>query len=497
MVTFEREEDEIEAPHEIHPEIVAWIKRQLNVTHLGYFTQRYLEEDLAERLNLSLPFSELEEDDRNDLEKGIAKARRWDKDYVGQIMQNLPEESTRESIENALLNVSSPTRVGRSTAKETRERGTGNEQLELKNLLSPSEQSCAWAITEFHAALLARLPVVQELRSQIWGKRNEALSVEEANQFIFSPVARLLSFEECARLSVPLREQRATVKQWKSFYVSAEAIKERVKTGVNIYVDLPALEGHVHLYQAIIHIESLDRTITKEAAGKNEDILLWVPFAPADAIDRRDHTKSPRIFAGSIADELRLLSEHLSEALPWDTSQIAKYLLTNELPCINPVRASRLKPWSIEVQNIGSELYVQLIEQQHPLRGYIRIQSEPWVSGETIKKYYVFCQREILSRQNEIKNSKPTKQPSHSEKRPLLRTPKPDVIQIARLVAKLLCSSSKGKFALLSIHKKLMQDDPSLSLRDYSSFLRAYKRACAFLHLPNDTKWTQSNLKDS
>ncbi|MGI8747609.1 MAG: hypothetical protein ACR2J4_04535, partial [Deinococcus sp.] len=257
--------------------------------------------------------------------------------------------------------------------------------------------------------------------------------------------------------------------------------------------------------------------LVRELLGTEKD-LLWIPFLPLlEVADPQDETY-PRIFRGSVADELRRLSEGLARGLPFEPWQVALFILTGEAPHIQPVHVTTLTPSLKAAQNAGvtpEHAFRSRLAAGSPVTGFLRIEALPWVSAETIQRYYRFYQKPLLTRLAPAEGGERKSKGNPGEENPLDGNP-PPLPRLQRL---------PGLLSLQAIQDmaRAAQEEQSLTWsalhsrqpvqngetgenagnlrkvgdlrKDYSSFVKGCKTAWTSLHLPWNLKHmiTQTN----
>lgn len=355
-------------------------------------------------------------------------------------------------------------------------------QEKLPDLLTEAEREGAAAISAYFSALLSQHPQVQSFRARILKTPSTVaadyrfLLEKGADQFLLSPAVRFLSLQEFKELGIHPSEHGAKLLEWETGFAVPEDIAA-LKAGdmalrgdVPISADekddsvdaagmTPASIGGLGYYNtfflrlrlesqeedgdsrtdgallppqqaAPVEVERLYLQVESgsgNAAGSGISALPLVPFIPrgiSPTSSRKGEPDDPliRMFPGSVADDLRRLSERLARGLPFEPWQIALFLLRNEPPRLEPVTVSLRSTLLADAARraaaaaeetaggnqsgavageraVAVETLLERFRMGVRLRASITITAEPWVSADTVKRYYSHYQQQALQQQ--------------------------------------------------------------------------------------------------
>ena len=393
----------------LHPSVLPWLRTRLKAPKLGPVTTRLVQEYSSRRYNLDRPINELSGLDQDNLLGDVKIFRRAEQDARNSERAPTGNGSgTPTGVRGNKFTGSSP--------KMPPSRIEAEQALQAEqalNLLTPQEQEAAKAVSLYLSALLTHSPAVKRWRAQVL--QGQLLTASQADTFISSPATRFLTVESWQQQGLSAAAPAANLLAWEVDYVSEEDLPAERKSAA-IFSSTTEGQGYYDSYRATLELATphktppdetpLDKTIlnkkhlpkktlTRELLG-NEDALLWIPFlALLDVVDPND-ASYPRMFPGSVADELRLIGENLSHGMPFQPWQIAWLILTDEAPQLMPVRVKALAPSLKAVQKASvtpEHAFRARLAAGLPAMGYIQIEALPWVSSETIQRYFSHWQK--------------------------------------------------------------------------------------------------------
>jgi hypothetical protein len=118
-----------------------------------------------------------------------------------------------------------------------------------------------------------------------------------------------------------------------------------------------------------------------------ESLFVWLP-----AIDiPGDGTAKPMMdrYAAWVQSPIHLAAHDLAVQLRWTEGQSAWFLLTGDVPYVSPMKAS-----------VDVAVIVTPDGTAHLDRSTIRIERDPWVSSESVRRVTVHAQRNFLGQAN-------------------------------------------------------------------------------------------------
>lgn len=201
---------------------------------------------------------------------------------------------------------------------------------------------------------------VQQFRRQYVGEAG--LTWEQAEQFVKSPALARFTGADLAKWGVPIVGHRATE-------VGGQYIREgqRSITRREFRMDPP---GVVHLFEEIAEPHKNRRRTL------GMDVLRF-----PDKEHARESTMM--VFAGSVLDDLRQLSEQIATRYPWPAYAATWFVLTDLSIIIPPLSISpRVTDWDRFTY------------------GRISLDIAPWMSPEQVRDAYRHAQRQMLGGQN-------------------------------------------------------------------------------------------------
>jgi len=146
----------------------------------------------------------------------------------------------------------------------------------------------------------------------------------------------------------------------------------------------------------------LEPRFERELITPAEEGLPWAPFLPRDLRTTEDDhgdVTFPRVFPGSAADELARLSSTLAAVFPFHASDIARFVLTGAAPAYWPVRVTTYDTCGSAAPAAAlEEVFLARARSGDPVRGYVQVTAEPWVSAETVQRYYRHYQQEAAGK---------------------------------------------------------------------------------------------------
>jgi len=459
---------------------------------LSPMTEEYVRDELAERFQLNRPLKELDLDDWEEIEEDLLKRVRA---HIAREMKYYgAEASNHRSLHSGK----------RDGAGGRTPQGDGDGTGRLPDLLTPQERAGGRAISAYFCAVLGRQTAVRTFRMKVLGPEGTFLSEPEADQFMLSPAVRYLSSDDLAHHGVVAARHQAKVVEFETQVVSADQIDSLATMAPVIFASGSASEGCAAFYDAFyvrLHLDPPGEEIKRfYLSAKNESSfgggpqLPWVPFVPqgVSTITPPGEVEEPLLsmFVGSVADELSHIVEDAAKGSPFDPWQVALFLLTNAPPELNALSvsvAAPLLPVGVAARSGGApgqrkasaaKRFVMARQRRSRMRGSVQITAEPWVSANTIARYWRHCQRELFGEGMEQRLRLPS--PIHLG----MMTRVFEQYQVGRF------KQQKGKYSL-SLRPVLSQAayvDTGKSVLEqyYSNLLRTYRKGCSVLDLPED-----------
>lgn len=230
--------------------------------------------------------------------------------------------------------------------------------LSIDSALTDYEEIRAQAFEEYLAKLAEGLPVVQNFRRRILGLDSGTPTPEQARDLATSPALRFLSPSWFLTRDAPVLGSEVQIvgqehRPWTEVPDFAHLI---------VHVELP--DGR----------KELERILIK--AGQQPDILV-LPYG------KGLETREVAVWPHSILGILRNVGSALAQGFTWEEDAAAWFVLTGELPSAPPLRASS--------ERYGEDYF------QH---WTISMTAAPWISADTISRFYREFQRAHLGRNN-------------------------------------------------------------------------------------------------
>ncbi|MDP9437150.1 MAG: hypothetical protein M3P49_00130 [Actinomycetota bacterium] len=331
-------------------ELRAWLARQLKVEDVHEALWKYLKENDEEVFERALPPGA---EEREDLLWIARRQRKLFKEMGGVVSPGSWKAGQ-----------------GRRTATEVEPIGTDAHEEERSRAFSE------------HLALIAGVDEdVLLFRHGVLGDR--LLEAEQAHQLASSPAAARYPLGWFEEEKVPVVGHGCTVEEerWDLDDYGLHVTK-------TFTVDPPGANGKTKEYKDVSARPGAQRGGGGSAVeddyerpyGEWKPYALRFPYRELGGL----YSSIP-VSAGSVLDELRELSEGLSEGLcyPWKPEEAAWFVLTDEAPT--------LKPLDIRFVDVGNPLL------RH---GTITLSVEPWVSAETVYRAYLDVQNQVLGHRN-------------------------------------------------------------------------------------------------
>ena len=330
-------------------ELRAWLARQLKAEDVPDALWEYLKENDEEVFERALTRGA---EEREDLLRIARRQLKLLKEIVGVVSPGRRKAGQ-----------------GRRTATEVEPNGTDAHEEERSRAFSE------------HLALIAGVDEgVLLFRHGVLG--GKMLGAEQAHQLASSPAAARYPLGWFEEEKVPVVGHSCTVEEerWDLDDYGLHVTK-------TFTVDPPGVKGKTKEYKDVSGRPKAQRGCSGSDVGDGERPYgEWKPHALKFPYREFDglHSSIP-VSAGSVLDELRELSEGLSEELcyPWKPEEAAWFVLTDEAPTLEP-------------------LNVRFVDVGNPLlrHGTITLSVEPWVSAETVNRAYLDVQKQVLGHQN-------------------------------------------------------------------------------------------------
>ncbi len=242
----------------------------------------------------------------------------------------------------------------------------------FSDLLSPYERKYAHVVSQYYAREAAFLFPVRDYRTDVLG--GTSLSWEEATEFLDNAAPHFLSRTQFAALGIPIVGHHSSI---------IDEHKDHTDTGRQVH-------------SVTLEIEWLGgkHTASYELEWSEEDPESLRPMW---------HVISEHVGAGtfrlkkigpgyswpdSIRRELCDRTTDLTEWYPWDELGAMMFVLTNVKPEIVPIRIQAV---TRERADVDAGVWPLLHD-----RTAIRMEIDPWVSADTVRRAYRAIRRGIL-----------------------------------------------------------------------------------------------------
>jgi len=496
--------DLTEEPRELHLDWLPWLRGKGQ--QLSPMTEDYVREELADLFELDRAPKELNrhelEDTEEDLLKFVRRQIAREMKYYEPEAPNYAAEAPSQSWPP------SGERVGVGEWPPQRDR---NGTDKLPDLLTPQERAGARAISAYFCAVLGGQTAVRTFRTKVLGPEGTFLSEPEADQFILSPAVRYLSFDDLAHHGVVPARHQAKVVEFETQVVPADRVDSLATIAPVVFASGSASKAHAAFYDAFyvrLHLDPPGEEITRfYLSARNEPPfggrpqLPWVPFMAQDVWrSTLPGETSGEMFDGSVAYELRQIAEDAAKGSPFESWQVALFLLTNTPPELNSLTvsvAAPLLPVGTVARSGGvtrrvgwgkgasgprkaraARRFAVARRWHSQVRGSIQITAEPWVSANTIARYWRNCQQGLFAKGMQQR----------------LRLPSESHLGIMTRVFEQYplgpATQTKGKDSL-SLRQALLQaacaeTGKSVLEQDYSNLFKAYRKGCIALGLPEN-----------
>jgi hypothetical protein len=223
-------------------------------------------------------------------------------------------------------------------------------------------------LSKYLAKLAAESPRLAAFRKE---HLKGVLSKEAALSFLNSPAVRFLPPREVQKLPIRISEVRSQL-----LHLGSERREERTLVWT-ARLEI-VLDGHAR--------EVVVRRTAPVAPGQPQPRLasFSMPQLGGETISGARHRRVLEYFRGSILDELRELGAELAQVFPWAPGEAVWFALTGAAPRVAPVE-------------YGGESRV------HPRyrRTLLRLDIEPWVPADAVRRAYMLIQREVIGRQRQ------------------------------------------------------------------------------------------------
>jgi len=236
------------------------------------------------------------------------------------------------------------------SAGESEEQEAQEEREEIQPLLNDLERERAAAFEEHVARIAANDFYVRRYRERVLG--GEILSPEQAQTFIHSPAALVLSQIMFMKRGIPSTEHKAELK-------SAERYRANGRDGYRftVWVEPPGIE----------------RTVNR--------LLRELPF-----VDESEFADRIMVGDGSVLGDLAELADKVHETYPWESKEeIVHFVLTGAVPAIPPLMMyySRKGKSNMELSPGGFR------------QGKITLEVAPWISAKTVEGAFRDAKRQV------------------------------------------------------------------------------------------------------
>lgn len=534
----EGEDEELDA-FRLHPTVLPWLQTKLKAPHIGPVALYLLTHQSSQIYDLVEPINQM---------SGLNQER-----LLADVRTFMQAERAggRQSSGGYGAGAAVSTGDGMAGGRAMKLPPSRHESDEIENLLTPQEQEAAKAVGLYLSALLTHLPAVKQWRKQVL--QGKALTAAQVDVFIASPATRFLSIQDWQQHVLASRdwqerilsasEPAARVVAWEPEYVEPQEVPTR-RQSPDVAAFISPGRPYYNAYRVTLELQPSGQetqgetqretskttdTITthtktthttrlvRELLGTEKD-LLWIPFLPLlEVADPQDETY-PRIFRGSVADELRRLGEGLARGLPFEPWQVALFILTGEAPPLQPVHVTTLTPSLKAAQEAGvtpEHAFRSRLAAGSPVGGFLRIEALPWISAETIQRYYRFYQKPLITRLALAEGGERKSEGNPGEENPLDGNPPPlprlqrlpglSSLQAIQDMARAAQEGQSLTWSALHSRQPVRNGETGENAgnlrkvgdlrKDYSSFVKGCKTAWTSLYLPWNLKHmiTQTN----
>jgi hypothetical protein len=268
------------------------------------------------------------------------------------------KESVRGS--NSLLRV--------DTLASTPVGGIGKKRLvegTRSDIATPGDSSVGIriaAFSEYLAKIIATEQGVISFRERFLGGPTNTLSFEQAQEFIDSPAAQVLSYEFFQQRSIPFIEHEAVLENYEEVH-----------------------EDGTKWHHATISIDPPGLTETTHSGNIREDTIrsLWWPRDKDSEFAHR-----VRVWKGSVLGELQRLASQLARKHPWQEDQTALFVLTGATSLASTLRGGTRYS---DGTGVAAHKYDYML---------ITLEVRDWVPAEEVAKAYRKLQREVYGGRN-------------------------------------------------------------------------------------------------
>ncbi len=247
------------------------------------------------------------------------------------------------------------------------------------------------AMSEFYADLAHQHPDVLLFRKKALG--NKSLEPDEANAFLTSRAARLLTLEQFIKWGVPVVGHTAKLDAY-----DHGQDKEEIDHRATLRLDPPGITKSVrYAHDPRGDPNTRCRILSTKTIAPPNQGPAGMPLLP---LVRGDYLDPPLLWPGSVVDELYRLSEGLADQFDWPSTEAAAwFVLTREAPTVR----------ALEARWVTKGGHGSLSPQWR-----IRLTIPPWLPAEEVARIYRRMQGQIVSGKNEL--------------------PKPRALEVARFV---------------------------------------------------------------
>jgi len=191
------------------------------------------------------------------------------------------------------------------------------DEVTVNAMLTETERKCASQVTSYLSALLSVDLEVLSFRNDLLP--DGLINLQQAEQFIASPAARLLTASRFMEYGLTAQSCGSDIKSWYIGHTDTKRLM-RYQMKSHFIVDwAETSKSNCQYYRAMI--DMVGRRIHSGLLGSYES-LLWIPFVPENMSAYRGDESFPRMFPTSVADRLGHIGEQLAQSYPWDASEI-------------------------------------------------------------------------------------------------------------------------------------------------------------------------------